>query len=319
MYERAATEASPGGAARQDFPAIHSSLPSHSSVQSAILEWTNGALPNAALAAPPYFNEALLGLEWATLFFLAALFVPLSELAGWVLARQPFGEMVPETELSFWSSSYLGGYGLAAGAAAVSAIALLDWKGLSHPLSFLHLADGDYLASVLLFATLWLLPLILRRPWVRSWRQVGIRAGVALALATYLLALGGGFLTWQLYDFWPTPVRFAKALLLMLVLFPYALGEELLVRTGSSRMGGTPRGAFVIWRLGLLAALLYGAGALGSGAGMLLLMALPLVLLSLVQYFFAAALRRSLGSVYACAVFNAVLLGWFIATVFPLR
>jgi hypothetical protein len=52
---------------------------------------------------------------------------------------------------------------------------------------------------------------------------------------------------------------------------------------------------------------------------MLLLMVMPILTLSLLQHFFSATVYRSLGSAYAAAAFNAVLLGWFIATVFPLR
>jgi len=154
---------------------------------------------------------------------------------------------------------------------------------------------------------------------VRSWRETGRKITVALGLVAYLLLVGGGFLTWQLYDIWPTPGRFGRALLLTLLLLPYALGEELLIRTSTKQVGGRPLGVRLIWRLGLLAAIFYGAGALGSGAGMLLLMVMPILVLSLVQHFLSEALYRSLGSAYAAAVFNAVLLGWFIATVFPLR
>lgn len=316
MYERVQGSNASG---RLEFLAIHSSLPFHSPVQRAIVEWTNRAVPGARLTIPANFNESLLALTGATLFFLLMLFVPLSGLAGWGLAAEPFAEVVPETRLSLWSSWHLGGYALLAGAAAVSLIALLEWFEWTHPLSFLRLADGDYLASVLLLATLWLLPALRNRPWVRSGRETAARVGVALALAAYLVLVVGGFLTWQLYDIWPTPARLARALLLMLILFPYALGEELLVRTCSKQAGSSALSVRLLWRLGLLGAILYGAAALASGAGMLLLLTFPLMLLSLVQHFFSTVLYRWLGSAYAGAVFNVVLLVWFLATVFPLR
>jgi dienelactone hydrolase len=314
MYERARA----GNAARRKFLAVHSSLPFHSSVQAAVLEWVTHVLPDAGLAIPQYFNKLLLALEASTLLFLAAVFAPVSGLAGWALGREPYGEVVPETEMSLWSSWYLGSYALAAGAAGVSTLALLAWRGWGHPLSFLRLADGDYLASVLLLATVWLLPVLRRPPWVRSWREAGIKIAVALGLAAYLLLVGGSFLTWQLYDIWPTPGRFARALLLTLILLPYALGEELLVRTCGKQVGGKPLGVRFIWRLGLLTAIVYGAGALESGAGMLVLLVMPITVLSIVQHFFSEAVYRALGSTHAAAVFNAVLLAWFLATVFPL-
>lgn len=317
MYERARQG---GAAARLEFPATHASLPFHSPVERAIVAWTNRTLPGARLTIPPRFNRWLLALEWATLFFLSALFLPLAELAGRALDHAPFGEVVLETRFTLWSSLHLAGYALLAGGASVSAIRLLAWFGWPHPLSFLRLLDGDYLASVLLLATLWFLPVLRHRAWIRAGRETAASVGVALGLAAYLIVVGGGFLTWQLFDLWPTPGRWARMLLLLPILFPYALGEELLLRSVSKQARGTTAlSTFLVWRLALLAAVLYGVLALGSGEDMLVILALPLVVVSLAEYFFSAALYRVLGSVYADATLKALLLGWFIATVFPLR
>jgi hypothetical protein len=38
-----------------------------------------------------------------------------------------------------------------------------------------------------------------------------------------------------------------------------------------------------------------------------------------VEFFFSSVLYRALGSAHADALLKAILLGWFIATVFPLR
>jgi len=45
----------------------------------------------------------------------------------------------------------------------------------------------------------------------------------------------------------------------------------------------------------------------------------PLLGLSLLEYFFSAALYRALWSAYANAVLKALLLAWIIATLFPLQ
>lgn len=329
MYERARSGRAVAGdemdrflegraVGREEFAATHASLPFHSSVQQAIVEWTNRALPGARLTLPPYFNEALLAWEFSGLFFLAGLFVPLAGLAGWV--HEPVGEEVPETRLASWSRVRLASYALLAGAAGVSSLRLLAWFGWPHPLSFLHLADGDYLASLLLFSTVWLLPTLRRRPHLEVWRGMASRTGVAAVLAAYVILAGGGFITWQLFDLSPTPTRLAKMLLLAAVLFPYGLGEERLLRSvGCPQRRASPLVAFLVWRLALLVGIIYGAVALSSGEGLLVVMGVPLVLLSLVEYFFSATLYRSLRSVYANAVLKAVLLGWIIATVFPLR
>jgi pimeloyl-ACP methyl ester carboxylesterase len=213
-------------AARREYLAIHSSLPFHFPVQVAIADWANRAVPHAVLRIPAYFNYWLLALEWTTLLFLAGLFFPLAGLASWAIAYDPYGEVVPETSVSLWTPWRLAGYALLAGITVVLALAALQWLEWPHPLSFLRLADGDYLASVLLLSTLWLLPALRQRPWVREWRATAAKLLVTLPLVACIVGVGAAFLTWQLYDIWPTPGRLVRALVLAVVLLPYALGEE---------------------------------------------------------------------------------------------
>jgi hypothetical protein len=52
---------------------------------------------------------------------------------------------------------------------------------------------------------------------------------------------------------------------------------------------------------------------------MIVLHALPLFLLSLIEYYFAETLHRALGSAWACAGLKTLLLAWFFAAFFPLR
>ena len=306
-------------AARREYLAIHSSLPFHSPVQWAIADWANRAVPHAVLRIPSYFNYWLLALEWTTLLFLAGIFFPLAGLASWAIAYDPYGEVIAETSASFWTPWRLAGYSLLAGSTVVLALAALRWLEWPHPLAFLRLADGDYLASVLLLSTLWLLPALRQRPWVREWRATAAKLVITLPLVAYVVIAGAAFLTWQLYDIWPTPGRLVRALLLAVVLLPYALGEELLVRTYAKQATGRALSGLLLWRLGLLLAILFGAAALNSGASLLLLMTVPLAALSLVEFFFSSVLYRALGSAYADGLLKAVLLGWFVATVFPLR
>lgn len=316
MYERVSAGTVAG---RREFVATHASLPLHPPVQRAIVQWTNQTVPGTGLVIPPLLSERLLGLELSTLFCLAGLFVPLAGLAGWALAHGPWGEVVPETRFSFWSPLHLAGYALLAGAVTVSGLRLLAWHGWRHPLSFLRLEGGDYLASVLLLAAVWLLPVFLRRPWVRSPAETAAGVCVAVALGAYVVFAGGWFANWQLFDLWPTPGRFLKMLLLALVLLPYTSGEELLTRTFAKQHGSSPLSALLVWRLGLFAAVAGGAWLLGTGQAMLVLLGLPFLLLSLLEYFFSTALYRALGSAYASGVLKAILLNWFIATAFPLR
>jgi hypothetical protein len=306
--------------ARLEFLATHSSLPFHPSVQRAIVNWASRAVPGASLNLPPRFNEWLLALEAAGLFFLAGLFIPLAGLAGWALDPEPLGEVAPETRFTSWSPLHLFGYGLLAGGAGVSALHLLRFFAVPYPLAFLRLDGGGYLASLLLFSTLWLLPALRQRPWVRSRREVAAKTGAAVLLAVYVILAGGSFVTWQLFDLWPTFGRFGKMLVLVPILLPFALGEELLGRA-YARAPRSPSAfdAFLAWRLALFADIVYGALVLGSGERMLVVMAIPLLGLSLLEYFFAAALYRALWSAYAGAALKALLLAWILATLFPLQ
>lgn len=306
--------------ARLEFLATHSSLPSHSSVQRAIVNWTTRAVPGAGLNLPPRFNTWLLGLEVAGLFFLAGLFVPLAGLAGWALNPEPLGEVVAETRFTPWSPLHIFGYALLAGGAGVSVLHLLKFFGVAYPLGFLRLEGGSYLASLLLLSTLWLLPALLGRPWVRDWREVGAKMGGAAALAAFVIVVGGGLVTWQLFDLWPTLGRFGKMLLLVPLLYLYALGEELLGRTyAKGPRAPSAFDAFLAWRLALFAGIVYAAFFLGSGEPMLVVLGVPLLGLSLVEYFFSAALYRALWSAYANGALKALLLAWILATLFPLQ
>jgi pimeloyl-ACP methyl ester carboxylesterase len=317
MHRQSGTAAS----ARREFFGTHSSLPSQSQVQQAILEWAVRTL-GAKLETPPWLNEKLLALKFGGLIFLGLAFAPLATLAGFHLAQEPFGEVVSESRISSWSPAHLAGYALLAALATVSALSLVAWFGRPHPLFWLRLADGDYLASVMLLATLWLLPALRHLPWVRDPREVRANLLAALALAAFVLLTAGTWLTWTLFDLWPTTGRWLRMLALFPLLFPYALGEELLRRAFSKQRGKSALSAlsaFLLWRLALLAAVVYGSLLLGTGEGMFLLLAGPLLLLSLIEYWLTETLYRALGSVYAAAAFKTLLLAWFFASFFPLR
>ncbi len=317
--DRMYANAGRGSAARREFFATHSTLPYSSAVQQTIVEWTNRTVPGARLAIPPWLNEELLALELASAFFLIALFFPLAGLAAWWLAQEPLGEVVSESRISSWSPPHVGGYALLAGLASVSALSLLDWLEWGVPLRFLHLGDGDYLVSTMLLSTVWLLPVLRQPPWVRDWREIRANVLVAVMLAAYVVALAAGFVTWQIFDLWPTAGRWLRFLPLLPLLFPYALGEELLRRTFSKHRDHSALTAFLLWRLALLGSIAYGVLLLHSGQGMIVVHAIPLLLLSLIECYFAETLYRALYSAYACAVLKTLLLAWFIAAFFPLR
>jgi len=315
MFEQAGSDS----AGRREFLAWHSSLPYHDAVQQAILEWTTRALPGAALRIPPYLNLWLLGLEWAAVLLLASLVWPLGRLAAWALAQEPLGEVVPESRLALWMPPQLAGFAFACGGVVVAALALLRWQKWPLPLDFLRLGEGGYLATVFFLSIFGVLWVHRQLPWVRSPRESAARTAAALALALYVVAACGGFITWQIFDVWPSPGRLARLPVLLLLFLPYAFGEELLVRAYSPPAADRELSGLLLWRAPLLAAIAAGAFFLGTGADLLAVMTLPLVALTVAEHYFASALRSSLESAYGVAVFRAVFLAWLFAAAFPLR
>jgi len=315
MFERART----GGAGRRDFLAWHSSLPYHDAVQQAIVKWTERALPSAQLRPPPHFNLRLLVLEWSAVLLLGLLVWPLSRLAAWALAQEPLSEVVPESRLALWTPLQIAGFAFACGGIVIAALALFQWRDWPLPLAFLELGDGGYLASVFLFSIPSLLLVYRQLPWVRSPRESAAKTAAALVLAVYVVVVCGGFVTWQIFDLWPTSARLVRMLVLLIIFLPYSFGEELLVRAYSPLAADRELSGLLLWRVSLLAAIAAGAAFLGSGAGLLVVMTLPLSVLTLAEHFFASTLRRALESVYAVAAFKAVCLAWLFATAFPLR
>lgn len=315
MFEQAGS----ADAGRREFLAWHSSLPYHDAVQQAIVEWTARALPGAALRIPPYLNLWLLGLEWGIALLLSMMVWPLAGLAAWALADEPLGEVVPESRLALWTPPQLAGFAFACGGIVVAALALVHLQGWPLPLDFLGLGDGSYLATVLLLSILGVLIVHRRPPWVRSRRESAAKTAAALALCAYLVLACGSFFTWQIFDLWPTPARLARMPVLLLLFLPYCFEEELLVRVYSPPATDRELSGLLLWRAPLFVAIAAGAFFLGTGAGLLVVMTLPLVVLTIVEHSLAVTLRRSLESVYAVAAFRAVFLAWLFAAAFPLR
>jgi hypothetical protein len=317
--DRLFEQAGSASAGRREFLAWHSSLPYHDAVQRAIVEWTSRALPGAALRIPSNFNLRLLALEWAGVLLLAVMVWPLGRLAAWWLGYEPMGEVVPESGLAVWTPAQLAGFAFACGGVVVGALALVHWLGWPLPLEFLRLGEGGYLATVFFLSIFGVLIVQRALPWVRSPHESVVQTAAALALAVYVIVACGGLITWQIFDLWPTPGRLARLPVLLVVFLPYAFGEELLVRGYSPPAVERELSGLLLWRVPLLAAIAAGAYFLDTGAGLLFVMTLPLVLLSVAEHYFAAALRRSLESIYGVAVFRAVFLAWLFAAAFPLR
>ena len=71
-------------------------------------------------------------------------------------------------------------------------------------------------------------------------------------------------------------------------------------------------------RIVQLAALGYGVFVLGSGQVLVILIAHVFFLGSLLLYWLSTMMYERFGSVSGCALFDAILAGWFFATVLPM-
>jgi hypothetical protein len=133
----------------------------------------------------------------------------------------------------------------------------------------------------------------------------------------------------MLTDVWLNAPRWWRFAVLIPLLVPYALAEELALgppaegwraRSPSVLLGAGRRFAlFLLLRLVLWLGTALGLFVLLSGEILVVLLAVYLAAFSIAQRLGADALRRRTGSAAAAAVFSAILAAWFIAAVFPIQ
>lgn len=201
---------------------------------------------------------------------------------------------------------------------SVCALISVPILALAIPLRFLHLYDGDYLASLLLLsATMLLIP---NRKLARQNLSMSVKGlvaatatGVAVVLAT------GAWFNWQLGDLWMNGPRWLRFAALLPVAWIFCFAEEVVlgpVETGKRR---TVRFAvFLVMRLELWLACVLAYYTLASGQVLIGVLVIGLALFSILQRAAIDVFRRRTGSATAGAAFGAILAAWFIAAVFPL-
>jgi pimeloyl-ACP methyl ester carboxylesterase len=186
------------------------------------------------------------------------------------------------------------------------------------PLRFLHLYDGEYLASLLLISGALLL--------ISNWRYAranlfvqrkAVLAATVLGFAAILAA--GGWSNWRLGDLWMNAPRWARFAALLPVGYLFCFAEEVtLGPVGAGKNRAMRFGVFLIMRLELWLAILLAYYELESGRALLGVLVTGMTIFSLVQRLATDALRLRTGSATAAAGFGAILAAWFIAAVFPL-
>ncbi len=201
---------------------------------------------------------------------------------------------------------------------AVCALVAVLILTLFVPLRFLHLYDGDYLASLLLLSGVLLL--ILNWKYVRANVSINISALIVAAVLAFAAFLAtGAWLNWQLADLWMNAPRWLRFGALFPVCFLFCFAEEIaLGPVGSGRRRTTRFSIFLAMRLELWLACILAYYELDSGRALLGVLVTGLAIFSILQRLASDSLRTRTGSALAAALFGAILASWFIAAVFPL-
>jgi pimeloyl-ACP methyl ester carboxylesterase len=185
-----------------------------------------------------------------------------------------------------------------------------------NPLSLVRLYNGAYFASFLLIAGLAILLIhrkAVRAGWPADIKVVLFAAFAALALHLLVTA----WIDATLAEAWLSWARWARFPVLLVAAFAYLLAEELLLDPAA------PRGRLArVWlaltvRAIAFIALVFGIFVLHSGAILIILLALYLVLFFLFQRMGMDIVRQQTGSAIAAAVFGAILLAGFCLVIFP--
>ena len=197
---------------------------------------------------------------------------------------------------------------------SILAVALFKWFV---PFRFLHVFQGDYLASFLFLvgAAVLLFNLNLLLPLKSSFSS--LRLG-PVAAALILILLFAAWFELTFYEAWLNPARWLRFLPLFLAVLPWFLAEELLLGpfTPQGRLGRYVR--FILFRMILWLILLAGIFVLHSGQFAFFLLVLYFVMFSILQRLATDVIRSRTRSPVSAAIFGAILLAGFALAIFPI-
>jgi len=185
------------------------------------------------------------------------------------------------------------------------------------PFHFLHIFQGDYLASFLfLVGTCVLAVRHGATPRLRTFIATSTVASAAAAIVLVLLFAAWFELTF--YEAWLTPARWLRFPAVFLALLPWHLAEEVSLGSPSkhSRLSRVMRAlAFraILW-LALVAGILY----LHSAQFAFVLLVVYFVLFSILQRMAMDVIRTWTRSAAVAAIFGAILLAGFALAILPI-
>jgi len=185
------------------------------------------------------------------------------------------------------------------------------------PFRFLHIFQGDYLASLLfLVGIAGLLANRRSLPSFTAFFAAPTASGAAAALVLLLLFAAWFELTF--HEAWLTPARWLRFPLLFLAFLPWHLAEEVLLPNPTkslspARLFGALAFRGIIWGVAI-AAIFY----LHSGQFIFVLLPLYFLMFSILQRLAIDAIRSRTRSLPAAAIFGAILLAGFVLAILPI-
>ena len=184
------------------------------------------------------------------------------------------------------------------------------------PLRFLHVFQGDYLASFFLAGGLALLA------W--NWKSFGVFRKIALGrilaaalAAIVLILLFGAWFELTFYEAWLTIPRWLRMPGMFLALLPWHLAEEILLGGENSTNRRWRTAEALAFRALAWLALMAGVFLLHSGEILMVLLSIYFGLFFVLQRLAVNVVSRETRSAVAAAVFGAILLAGFCVVIFP--
>src|SRR5712692_1135631 len=185
------------------------------------------------------------------------------------------------------------------------------------PLRFLHVFQGDYLASFFLLAGLALL--VWNWKIFRVSRKIAVGRILAAAVAAIvLILLFGAWFDLTFYEAWLTIPRWLRMPGVFLALLPWHFAEEILLGGENSANRWVRTAKALAFRAVVWLELMGGVFLLHSGEILMVLLSVYFGLFFLLQRLAANVVRRETRSFGAAAVFGAILLAGFCLVIFPI-
>ena len=198
-------------------------------------------------------------------------------------------------------------------ASSVCAVVLLHFL---IPFKFLHIFQGDYLASYLFLVGVAMLA-FLHKPCPSLKKFFTSNTAASLAAAILLILLFAAWLELTFYEAWLTSARWLRFPLLALFFLPWHLAEEILLGSPGSAPRWWRMLHFFLFRvmlwLILVAAILY----LRSAQFAFVLLVVYFVLFSILQRLATDVIRAQTRSLAAAAIFGAILLAGLVLAILP--